>query len=248
VSLGFSYEFEQEWIPKLLAGVGFHFYQGTNYESIKTAEGNLHVTDSLITGYTVVQRVNSTRGDGVGFDLGGLAVLNDRWMAGLAVRQIGSRMSWDVDENELLTWEADSAGIIIDSLDDDNYLKRLYNSTDQSFPGGTIESTLPTIIELDARFEAEKRLSLMGTMLYRTETSAQGRSGVEGALAGELRPLNWLPVQAGLSLGGSPGWQVGAGTGLRFRHYELSLGASWSRGLFDEARGVSLGLSQQIRF
>ncbi|MBU1637728.1 hypothetical protein KKC97_08705 [bacterium] len=248
IAAGFSYKFEQEWIPELYGGIGFHFYQGIDYEKVVNADGELTVTDSLITGYTIIQRVRADYGDGVGFDLGGLAVLSDRWKLGASLRQVGGTISWDINESELQVWESDSAGIIIDSLDDDDYLERVFQTEDAEIAGGTYSSELPVLIGLDSRYEATSRISLMGSLLIRSKTSAQGDGGLEAGVATEVRARPWLPLHAGFSAGGSPGWQFGIGGGLRFKSYEMTLGWTWNRGLFNAARGVSFGLSQQIRF
>jgi len=248
IAAGFAYKFEQEWIPELYGGISFHFYQGIDYEKVANASGELKVTDSLITGYTIVQSVHSEYGDGVGFDLGGLAVINDRWKLGASLRQIAAKISWDVKESELQVWESDSAGIIVDSLDDDDYLERVFKTEDATIPGGSISSELPVLIGFDSRFEATNYVSLMGSILIRTATSGQGDAGIEAGLATEVRARQWLPLHAGISAGGSPGWQFGIGGGLRFNNYEMTLGWTWNRGLFNAARGVSFGLSQQLRF
>jgi hypothetical protein len=247
-AVGFAYEFKQEWIPELYGGVTFHFYQGLALDKVENSSGELLVTDSLITGYTVMQRVHANRGDGVGFDLGGLAVLNDRWKAGISLRQIGARMAWSVDETQLVTWEADSAGIVVDSLDDNDYLERAFNSEDVTYSGGTAQSDIPMLINMDARYEASKIVTMMGSFMIRTASSAQGESGVELGVASEIRPREWLPLYAGVSAGGTSGVRIGVGGGLRFKNYELSLGWTWDRGLFSSARGIGFGLSQQIRF
>lgn len=248
IAAGFSYKFEQEWIRELYGGIGFHFYQGIDYEKIVNADGELTVTDSLITGYTIVQRVHADYGDGVGFDIGGLAVFNDQWQLGISLRQLGTSISWDIQKSELKVWEADSAGIIIDSLDDNDYLERVFKTEDAEIAGGTYSSDLPVLIGFDSRFKATEKIILMGSMLIRTETSAQGDAGVEAGIATEISARPWLPLHAGFSGGGSPGWQLGIGGGLRFKNYEMTLGWTWNRGLFNAARGISFGLSQQIRF
>lgn len=40
-------------------------------------------------------------GDGIGFDLGLLAKIDDGWSVGAALRQIGSSVTWVVDEATL---------------------------------------------------------------------------------------------------------------------------------------------------
>jgi hypothetical protein len=247
-SVGFVYEFQQEQIPGLYAGAGFHFYYGLEYDALAEAEGNFMVTDSLITGYSILHRVHGNRGDGVGFDLGGMAVLNDKWQVGLSLRQIGGVISWDIDKNEWNTFRADSNGIIIDSLDEEDYVERALHVDDVTYPGGTHQSQLPPIVEASAHYKLSSKSALMSMIRYRTLTSAQGETGVETGIGSEYRAKSWLPLSAGVSIGGPHGWQIGIGGGVSFKNYELRLGWTWNRGLFNSARGISVGLSQQIKF
>lgn len=243
-----GYEFEQQFIHGLYGGLGFHFYVGSFYDRIVDATGELVATDSLLTGYGAIQRVHATKGDGIGFDLSMLAVLNNRWSVGLAMKQIGGSVTWVVDEATLDAFEIDSSGLIVDSLDDEDYVSRAFNSSTDVVTGGNIESKIPAILELSGRHDYSNRLVFVGTFRSRFEKSAQGDSGVELAVGSEYKVVGPMLLRAGLGSGGPLGTRFSIGSGVRTRHYDFDIGASWHDGFFSATRGVSIGIGHSIHW
>jgi hypothetical protein len=247
-ALGFGYQFEQEEIPDLYIGAAFHFYQGLFLAKTAQTDGDLTISDSLITGSTVIHGITSHRGDGVGFDLGGLAVLSDRWQVGLALRQLSSRITWDVDKNKSITWYTDSTGIIADSLGHQDYAERAIHYSDTTYSGGITDTHLPVLIEANGVFKASPKWTLLADMTVRGESSVMGDAGLEAGVAAEYSPLAWLPLQGGVSLGGPWRSRFGIGGGLRFKHYEMDLGWTWNGGIFNGASGIGFGFGQRLKF
>jgi hypothetical protein len=246
--LGFGYRFDQEKLPGLFFGAGFHFYQGLAMAKVAQADGDLLISDSLISGYSILHAVESTQGDGVGFDLSGLASLSDKWDVGLSIRQIAARLSWQVNENQLVTFYTDSGGVIIDSLKNDGYLERVFHQTDTSYSGGSIETKLPILLQANGKYRFHRKLSFLAETLIRTQQSAQGKAGIELGVATEYTPNSWFLLQGGFGVGGPYRTRFGLGGGLHFNHYELELGWNWSGGLFNSAHGIAVGLSQRLKF
>lgn len=247
-AIGFGYRFDQEVIPDLHFGAAFHYYQGIYLAELAESNGELQVTDSLITGWSVLHTVESNRGDGVGFDLGALAALSERWEVGLALRQIGARVAWSVDDNSLVTFYSDSSGVIPDSLNNEDYLKRAFHYTDTTYSGGTYETPLPIIVQANAMFRATPKWTLMGDVAIRTESGARGPAGLQVSASGEYLAKRFLPLYGGVSVGGPLGWRIGLGAGLRTRTYELDIGGTWNGGLFNSARGLGIGISNRLKF
>lgn len=243
-----AYEFQQDKIKGLYGGIGFHFYLGQHLDKVVDAVGELQATDSLLTGYGAVQRVNSNQGDGIGFDLSMLADINDKWSLGVALKQIGGSITWVVNEAKLDAFEVDSAGVIVDSLDDDGYVKRAFRSSTTSIAGGSIESKIPATLELSGRYQLAPRALLLSTFRARFEESAQGKAGAEIALGGEYSATKVLLLRAGLGTGGPLGTRISAGGGVRTKHYDFDLGCAWHEGLFSATRGLSFGIGHSIHW
>lgn len=243
-----GYAFEQSYIKGLYGGLGFHFYIGNLYDKIVDATGELTATDSLLTGYGAIQRVHATKGDGIGFDLSLLAELNNQWSVGLAMKQIGGSMNWVVDEATLDAFEIDSSGLIVDSLDDEDYVSRAFKSRTDVITGGNIESKIPATLEVSGRYDYSPRLMLISTLRVRFEESAQGKTGAELALGGEYKAVGSLLIRAGLGSGGPLGTRFSIGSGVRTKHYDFDIGASWHNGFFSATRGVSIGIGHSIHW
>ncbi len=247
-SAGFGYDFEQNWFRSLYFGAGFHFYHGLYLSKVVRSDGEFLTTDSTLTGSGVVHHVSSSIGDGVSFDLGTVAVLNGQWRVGLALRQIGARMTWQVDDNRRVSFYTDSTGVIVDSLNNRDYLERAMHWQDTTYSGGAVETQLPMIIQLNGRFTPHKDWAVLGDVSIRTRASVKGPAGLDAAVAGEYYATPWLIVQGGVGAGNLWGFHTGLGAGLRFRRYELDVGGAWNGGLFDSARGLAVGLTHRLKF
>ena len=249
---GFSYRFDQDKIPDLYFGAGFHYYQGLALAMTKQVQGGFtaNVSDSTasLTGGGVFHTVTSTSGNGVGFDLGAMATLNDKWEVGLSAQQIGARISWDVKKNKFMSGYTDSLGIQANHMGDHAYFDSTFHKVDTTYDGGTVETTLPVILQANGRYKLSPRAYLLGDMAIRTTTTVQGRSGLELGAAGQYFPVRWWVLQGGVSVGGLWGARFGAGTGFHFKHYILDIGGAWNGGAFNAARGVGFALSQRLLF
>lgn len=243
-----AYRFEQEYIRGLYGGIGFHFYLGSFYDKITDASGELVTTDSLLTGYGAIQRVHAEQGDGIGFDLGLMAEVNERWSVGLALKQIGSSVTWVVDESTLEAFEIDSAGLIVDSLDDEEYVERAFQASTSVVTGGSFESKLPPTLEASGRFAYSPRVLFLSTLRARLEDSAQGDAGLEASLGGEYSAYGPLVVRAGFGACGPLGTRLAIGGGIRTSRYSLDVGCAWHGGLFNSAKGISLGISHALHW
>jgi hypothetical protein len=246
---GFAYRFDQEKIPDLYFGAGFHFYQGVALAKSEQVSGSFKVnmtdTTASLVGGGVFHSVTSTRGDGVGFDLGAMAVLNDKWEVGLSAQQIGARITWDVKENKFVSGFVDSSGIQLGSKVN---MDSTFHKVDTTYGGGTVETQLPVVLQANGRYKLSPKANLLGDIAVRTSTTVQGRSGLEVGVAGQYFPVRWWVVQGGISVGGLWGSRFGAGTGFHFKHYLLDLGGSWAGGAFNGARGVGFAFSQRLLF
>lgn len=251
VGAGFAYRFDQDKIPDLNFGAAFHYYQGVALAKSQQVSGhfvaNFTQTSASLVGDGIFHSVTSTRGDGVGFDLGAMATLDDRWEVGLSLEQIGARLTWDVKDNKFMSGYTDSTGLSLDSTQN-GYIERALHKVDTTYSGGTVETQLPVVIQANGRYKLKDNLHLLGDMAIRTSSTVQGKSGLELGAAAEYLPLSWLPIQGGLSVGGLWGARFGIGTGLRFSHYAMDLGGAWNGGMFNGARGVGFALSQRILF
>lgn len=249
-SAGFGYKLDQEKIPELLFGIGFHFYHGLALAKVVRSDVNFLTTNSAMHTSGVIQTVTSTAGDGVGFDLGGMATLSDEWQVGLAFRQLGARMTWQVEENRQITFYTDSAGVNMENqqLGSSDFVDSVLHKEDYEYPGGSVETKLSPVVQMNGRYLPHPKWTILGDASVRLRESVKGPSGLDVSVAGEYRALPWLALQSGFGLGNLWGPRFGLGAGLRFNHYELDGGWGWNGGLFNGARGVAFGLTQRIYF
>jgi hypothetical protein len=111
-----------------------------------------------------------------------------------------------------------------------------------------VETSLSPIIQVNGRYLPHPKWAILGDVSARLKESVKGPSGLDVSVASEYRALPGLVLESGFGLGNLWGPRIGLGAGLRFRRYELDGGWSWNGGLFNNARGVALGLTQRVNF
>jgi hypothetical protein len=247
-AVGFGYKIDQDQWKDLCVGAGFHFYQGLAMARITQVSGNLKIDTSAITGSLITHEVESNRGDGVSFDVTGAARITDQWEIGLAFRQIGAQMNWELSKSRDNYFNTDSTGLIIDSLANQGYADRAFHHYSYSYGNGIYSTTLPLIIQANGLFRLNSKWCFLGETLVRTKISSQGPAGLEAGASAEYSPLEWGVCRAGVSFGGPWRSRFGLGAGVKTSHYALDLGWNWDGGIFNSAHGVGIGLSQRIMF
>jgi len=68
------------------------------------------------------------------------------------------------------------------------------------------------------------------------------------SVAGEYYPLKWLPLRAGIALGGTDKFKWGIGSGLAFNHYHFDWGFSQIGGFFNHGKGIAFCFDQSLNF
>jgi hypothetical protein len=248
-SAGFGYQFEQDKIPDLYFGAAFHFYQGVYLAKFEQTDGQIMATDSQLTADVVIRGVTAERGDGVGFDIGALAVISEKLELGLSLRQIGARLTWDVKKNYLNSYYVDSTGIQPDTLGSDGSISENgVHKLETTYTGGAVETKLPVIVQANFHYRMNPRWTFMGELAVQIENTVMGKAGVQVGAAAEYSPFNHFVLQGGAGLGGPWQTQLGIGGGLRFQNYDLDIGGTWYGGAFNSVRGVGVGISQRLKF
>ncbi len=157
-------------------------------------------------------------GNGVGFDMGFSAQLNDAWSFGIALTDVG-KVNW---ENEIVTYSSSDSYTVTKA--DTTVLDSLKNRfiKGKGRYGSPFTSPLPTAVRLGAAFRLDKFLDgdFPGRMLIVAGLN-EGFNDEPGnsktprfSLGCEWKPADWLPIRTGVSFGGLEGFNWGFGFGL----------------------------------
>ncbi|MBU1637435.1 hypothetical protein KKC97_07190, partial [bacterium] len=236
-------------LPNLRGEIGLHLYQGVFMSRAEDATGDLMITDELIQGDASFQSVQSTSGNGFGFDLGLSTPLNERWQVGMVIQNIYGFVNWQIDEVTTANLSANAAGIAIDSLDDDGYLDRVFVSESETVDGsGSYSLALTPEIDLMSVYDPPSKWQFGGRMLLIPRETTSHQFEWESSVSSAFETTNWSFLRSSVGLYGwfDPIFELGGG--LNFSNYEVELRFISQHGLLNSAYGGGFLLSQRLLF
>jgi hypothetical protein len=257
------------------AGIGLKFVQGFAYGDLQHANTRFSTAyDGVLTGrvqsssrtagMTSIQNSDSgsfsispaPAGTGWGLDLGLTADINAYLRVGISVTDIG-----------LVTWSRDIETSTIDSAItiDNATVETQRRAIEDAFSGrhgvgGSFSTSLPTTFRLGAAAELHK-LPLIRRIIYGELTAAAdlavGFHDVPGAstrtrisLGVEYRPLPFLPIRMGGSLGGESRSNFALGIGARIWMVDLDIATENVGWIFNhdnlQSGGAAVGLKVRL--
>jgi hypothetical protein len=237
-----------ELFDQFAVGATFRYMYGLGYAGIDEADGGVTVTETGATGYGYFEFGYGTKGDGVGLDIAASALWNEQWEFGITLGNLVSTMKWDLDSTNVYGFDITNGEVDIDSLDDEEYLDRLFDQVDTTYTGTSANSRLPFYIQLNAAYQVNEKLTAIAEFQQGFSRGPGVSTIPRLSVAGEYRPLPWLPLRSGMAVGGSFTFEWGAGFGLDFHAYQFDFGIIGLKGVFGSSHGIGVGFTNRFMF
>ncbi|UCE67105.1 MAG: hypothetical protein JSU85_03575 [Candidatus Zixiibacteriota bacterium] len=228
-------------------GGSFHYLRGFAYQKVIESEGSISTTDTGFVGDAHMTILSSLGGSGYALDLG-LAVKFDRtWYFSAAWQNAYSRMIWDKD-TEMMIYTFNMEPITAYDFSDSAASDSLITSSDTTVAADPFSSDLPSTMRLGLTKEFNQFL-----FSFDWEQALETRpgTGVNPRLAAglEYKPLNFLPLRAGMSTGGRQGSLYSFGFGLHFGPYHFDIAVANSGSPFPtHTKGARFALGMGLYF
>ena len=214
---------------------GFGYYEIQRFDTRLTTAENGVLTGSVDflsrsggslpfeSGYALFP---TPAGKGVGVDLGLAGEITEQLSFGVGVTDIGT-MRWS---RGLLESYADTSMVV-----DDPLLQSQRDAVEQVVKGrkrdgGGFSTSLPTTLRLGLSLDLGNLLGGVGEGLLVAADYHQGvASGVRstktprGSLGVEFRPVRWLPLRTGVSVGGTDAVNLAMGFGVELTHFDFAV-------------------------
>jgi len=234
------------WGP-IYAGFGLAYLQGVGYAHLEEIDGELVTNLQGIHGQATGQLKTATLGAGFGLDLGLATELGPWYRASLAVRNAWAQVQY-TEGIEIQTFVATLDTLDLETIENSDDENDLFDSTDATFTGDPFTVTLPRVLNLGlSRVTDGLTLGLEYEQGF--ETRAGSTTTPRIALGSEWRALGWLPLRAGLSLGGRSRQRASAGFGLHLFGFRMDFAASTIGELWPSSpRGVAVAVGTGLRF
>lgn len=172
-------------------------------------------------------------GSGFGLDLAGSAIYDDDWFFSIKLENLFGYINWDENTELLVKYEEDSVFFDDDGIDRST-------SIDTTIGGKTFTTTLPVNLHIGVHYQLLKKLTLMAKYRQGLNESFGNVYTPRLGVGAEYRPLKWLPLRTGFTIGGKNDFLLGLGAGIDVEIFEFNLSfamreAIWptlSNGLF----------------
>ncbi len=247
VDFGFALPITQ-WTPAefdfFSVGITAKYIVGVEYFNIEHSEGTVITTSDYLLADARVESRRSEGGRGFGIDVGILGIYEKKWNISFHLTNVLGNISWNRNnEMNIFYYKSDS----LFKLNDIGDLSQA--DMDTTFSITKFHTALPRKATFAVGYLYAP--NLVFTAAYKQGLNeAYGNSIVPLLSAGtEYSPLPYLPLRAGIAVGGKYGFALGLGLGLDLKYWQLNLGYlnhnfRWFRG----ARSIDLALTTQLRF
>jgi len=237
----------QNYVDKLAVGVAAKVLVGAAYAGIEDLTATVTTYEDKVVLNGNAKGQYGIGGTGLAVDLGASAIINKQMTANLALNNVIGFIKWGIGDAEVAEYsvftEIQSSDYdIADSLIEDSVKE------DTTYTISGFSSNYPTYMLLGYEYRVLDNLRVMAN--YRQYFSDDLAAATLPALsvAGEYYPLKWLPLRAGIALGGTDKFKWGIGSGLAFNHYHFDWGFSQIGGFFNHGKGIAFCFDQSLIF
>lgn len=235
-SFAYSHIIRKRYFPLKLENITFGgkvgYYSGLSYEEvdhsgfkIKRSKLTDPNNDEELVEYKLKFKTRSSLpghgevfpGSGMGLDLGSSATFDDKWHFSIRLENIIGFLNWDANTEGHTFLNSDSLYI----FNDDGVDRKTEVDTTQNIKA--FSTSLPANLHIGVNYRLRKNLLL----------TAQYRQGLNEAfgnvyiprigVGAEYRPLKWLPLRTGMSVGGKTNFLMGLGAGIDLKIFEFNL-------------------------
>ncbi len=225
-----SYDFsgalpiEVEWFDRFAIGANLKYLQGIAGGELVKLNGNLLTDAAAINGQIDGTARMAQGGNGISFDLGAMAIVNEKWTIGLSFTDLLNTISWS-NKPEEIQFSALIDSINLDKWTEYEEIDSLFKRQDTTRTTGSFSMGLPQQMRIGAIYRAENYLVTMDYIQgFRNGPGATTIPQIAGGI--EYKPLFWLPLRAGLALGGKEVVTIALGLGFHIGRVRIDLAAT----------------------
>lgn len=233
-------------------GATLKYIGGLGTFKIIEAEGHLYNFSSLDNqNYARIDQNFKARsaegGSGLGLDFGGIAVINEKWTAGVTISNLFGTIKWKKNpQMQLVSVVSDSFALSSDLIETPD---TIIVTTDTSYAIEPFSTRLPAVLDVGVAYRANSDFLVTAEWEQGLSESMAGSKRARLAVGVEYSKIPLLPLRAGISFSGRIGTSYALGFGLDLKNWILDL-AYMGHGsiLPGSARGITLGLTTRLRF
>ena len=182
-------------------------------------------------------------GGGFGIDLGASAVYDDDWHFSVLLENLFASIDWDVNTAVVEFSSTDSVYI----LNDDGVDRS--SEIDTTIEGGSFSTSLPVNLILGAHYQLLDNLTLTAQWKQGLSKDFGNVFTPQVGVGAEYRPIPWVPLRSGLTIGGRDGFLLALGAGVDLDLFEFNLAYAMREALWPTySNGAYFAFDFKFRF
>jgi len=227
----------------LSGGVTLRYVKGIFVEQIVESRGGLTTNDVGLVGDAEFAARTASDGSGFATDVGLMYDHGGGWTFGAALTNLTGSVTWNGDPEEFrYTFTLDTLNVV--NADDPN----LIQSNDTTYTIEAFSTRLPSTLRLGVGHAGEK-LNWLAQWEQGLNSVAGAHTTPRLSTGAEWQAIGFMPLRAGLSLGGDRGLSLNWGAGLRLGFFYLDTGFGFNNGLaWNQAKGFDFALNMGLQF
>ncbi|MFH1214727.1 MAG: DUF5723 family protein [Candidatus Neomarinimicrobiota bacterium] len=235
------------YVDKLAVGVAAKILVGAAYAGFDDLSATATTYEDKVVLDGSVKGQYGIGGTGLAVDLGAAAIINKRMTANLALNNVIGFVHWGIKDAKVVEYsiftEIPSSDYdIADSLIEDSVKE------DTTYAISGFSSNYPAYLLMGFEYRVLSNLHVMANYRQYFSNDLAAATLPAFSVAGEYYPLPWLPVRAGMAVGGTDKFKWGFGSGLAFNHYHFDWGFAQIGGFFNHGKGIAFCFDQSLIF
>lgn len=234
----------EKGLRRIAVGGSVKLLRGLAYGKVVEAESEFITDIDGLHGNGRLVIESATGGSGVAFDVGAAATLNSRWSVSMGISNLINSINWSNETKRFIyTFAADSVSVQkFDEMDADSVV----TNSDEEIDIEPFSTSLPRQLRLGiARVTSKYTLTLDYFQGFSDNAAFAATPGV--AVGGELSFIGFLPLRAGLAMGGKRGLSTSFGFGLDFSVFSWDFAVASKGGMFS-GKGAQFAFDWMFRF
>lgn len=232
---------------ELCVGGSVHYLRGIAYQKVIDSQGGVATTDTGFVGDGSLTMRTAMGGSGFAFDMGLAVRFKESWYFSAAWQNAYSKLMWNKDTEEIL-YTFNMLPVTVESASDSTLSDSLVTTNDTTYSVAGFSSDLPSIVKLGL---SKQYRNLTWAVDWSQALASRPGQGVNPRISAgvEYRPLNYLPLRAGMALGGNLGSTYSFGFGLHFSPFSFDLGMASSGSPWpSNTKGLQLAIGMGLYF
>lgn len=177
---------------------------------------------------TAIPDENITNGAGIGIDLAASATFDDHWNFSLLLENVIGSINWNGNTEIMRIIKYDST--FVTNANDDGVDRSVELDTTNSTKA--FSTRLPANLYLGVHYQLLKNLALTAQYKQGLSEDFGNTFTPQIGTGAEYRPVHWLPVRMGATVGGRNTFLLGLGTGVDLGTFQFNLSYAMREGLW----------------